>query len=223
LTKRLLLALAFLGLLITFSRISWAAAITLGFVGVKTTPPVAVNSTGVTLTEAPLLSITDTNTNNVFIVPGSVNMWTGAASSYLSAGGVLTAMFSALPGIEAQADSANCVGGTNPGVCLQGSLNGNRAYVASQNSTGSFQALFHADYVSPWVTSLFGDPNAWLPRGSDSFTTGHNNFSNGGTTDSATAGAGQVTFQTVPGSSSLTLMGSGLLGLAGVVRHKAPD
>jgi hypothetical protein len=166
---------------------------------VKTTPPVAVNSTGVRLTEAPLLSITDTNTNNVFIRPGIVNIWTGGASSHLSAGGVLTAMFSAGRGIEAQVDSANRVGGTNPGVCLQGGLKGNGAYVASQNSTGSFHALFHAGYVSPWVTSLFGDPNAWLPRGSDSFTTGHNNFSNGGTTDSATVGAGQVTFQTVPG------------------------
>ena len=222
-SKRLLLALAFLGLLITFSQISRADEITLGFVGVKTTPPVAVNRTGVRLTEAPLLSITDTNTNNVFIGPGIVNIWTGGASSHLSAGGVLTAMFSAGRGIEAQVDSANCVGGTNPGVCLQGGLKGNGAYVASQNSTGSFHALFHAGYVSPWLTSLFGDPNAWLPRGSDSFTTGHNNFSNGGTTDSAAVGARQVTFQTVPGSGSLTLMGSGLLGLAGVVRHKSPD
>ena len=77
--KRLLLALAFLGLLITFSRI-------FRVVGVKTTPPVAVNSTGVRLTEAPLLSITDTNTNNVFIGPGIVHIWTGGAPSHLSAG-----------------------------------------------------------------------------------------------------------------------------------------
>jgi hypothetical protein len=75
--------------------------------------------------------------------------------------------------------------------------------------------------VSPYVTSLFGQPNQWLQPGSDSFTTGHNSFANGGRTDTASLGQGGITFQTpVPEPGTLAMFGGGIIGLAGVIRRK---
>jgi hypothetical protein len=95
-------------------------------------------------------------------------------------------------------------------------------YVASMGGTGSFQALFKVAYVSPFITSLYGLPNTWLQTGSDSFTTSNNVFVNGGSTDLARLGAGGVTFQTssVPEPGTLALMGTGILGVAAMVRRK---
>ena len=219
-TKKVVLALGCIALFASFSTAAFADAITFSFLGTKGTQKVNINSTGVSLGPAVLLSISDTNTSNVFIVPGTVTISTGAASSYLASGGVLTAQFTAGTGVDVMVLSSWCTGGTMPGVCLEGTQNANGAYVAAKNSTGSFQALFTVNYVSPYVTSLFGDPNSWLQPGSDSFTTGHNNFVNGGSTDKADLGQGGITFQTVPEPGSLALLGTGIIGLAGLIRRK---
>lgn len=218
--RKVILTLGCLALVVAFSGAAYADAITFSFVGTKSSPAVTINATGVVLGPNPLLAISDSDTNNVFVVPGTVSISTGPASSYVAAAGVLTADFMPGPGIEVQVDSPNCNLGTMPGVCLQGILNSSGAYVAFVHSTGSFQAVFQVTYVDPYVTDLFGDPNTWLPTGSDSFTTGHNNFANGGKTDMATVGQGGVTFQTVPEPATLALLGAGLLGLAGTARRK---
>jgi hypothetical protein len=77
-------------------------------------------------------------------------------------------------------------------------------------------------YVSPFVPALFGDPNAWLPTGSDSLATSVNQFTNGGNTDTATLGGGSITYQTptVPEPDSLAPLSTGVLGLASVIRRK---
>jgi hypothetical protein len=219
-TKKLVLALGCFALLVSVSGVANADAIAFTFIGTKSTAPVIINSSGLTLGPALLLSISDSKTNNIFLVPGQVSISTGAASTYNAAAGLLSALFNSGGGVEVQVLSGSCVGGSMPGVCLEGSNNANGTYAAFQNSTGSFQALFQVDYVSPFVTSLFGEPNAWLPSGSDSLTTGHNSFSSGGKTDKATLSSGSITFQTVPEPGTLALLGSGVLGLAGIVRRK---
>jgi hypothetical protein len=218
--KKLILALGCLALLTSLVTIAQADAITFGFFGGKGTP-VNVDTSGVKLAGAQLLAVKDTTTNSVNFLTGSVDISTGAATSYVAAGGLLSATFSTGGGVEVEVDSASCVGGSMPGVCLQGTLNGGK-YVASMGGTGSFQALFKVAYVSPFVTSLFGLSNTWLQTGSDSFTTSDNVFVNGGTTDLARLGAGGVTFQTpsVPEPGTLALMGTGILVVAAMVRRK---
>ena len=119
--KKLTLTLGCLALLALLSGIAQADAITFSFVGTRSTPPVSINSTGITFGPAALLSLSDSNTNNVFLVPGSVRISTGSASSYLPSGGVLTALFNAGSGAEVSVLSSYCAGGSMPGVCLQGS------------------------------------------------------------------------------------------------------
>jgi len=213
---------ACIALLVLFSpgaRADSADSITFTFIGVGSTPPGTMNETGISLGPNPLLAVGDSNTNNVFIVPDTTAISTGAASSYLAAGGVLTANFGTGAGVEVEVDSADCVGGAMSGVCLQGSLNSG-SYAAVQNGTGSFQGLFEVDYVSPWITALFGDPNTWSSTGSDSFNTSFNTFTDGGNTDSANVTAGAITFQTstpsVPEPGSLTLLSAGIASLFGL-------
>ena len=87
--------------------------------------------------------------------------------------------------------------------------------------TGSFQALLTVTYVNPVIPALFGDPNGWQLTGSDSLTTSVNKFKNGGNTDTAILGGGSITYQTpVPEPGTLALFGTGIIGLAGIVRRK---
>jgi len=218
--KKLILALGCLALLTSLATIAQADAITFAFFGGKGTP-VNVDTTGVKLNGAQLLAVKDTTTNSVSFLSGSVDISTGVAASYVAAGGLLSATFLPGKGLEVDVDSASCVGGAPPGVCLQGTVNAGK-YVASMGGTGSFQALFKVAYASPFITSLYGLPNTWLQTGSDSFTTSNNVFVNGGTTDLARLGAGGVTFQTpsVPEPGTLALMGTGILGVAAMVRRK---
>jgi PEP-CTERM motif len=216
LTKKLTLTLGCFALLASFTGVARADAISFNFVFSPT--PVTVNATGLSAGPALVLLVSDTKIPAVFSLVGTATISTGPASSYVAAGNVLVAQFLPGAGIEVEVDSAQCTG---TGVCLQGILNSNGEYSATLLGTGSLQALFTVTYVNPYIPALFGDPSGWQPTGSDSLTTSVNQFKNGGNTDSATLGGGSITYQTpVPEPSSLALVGSGVLGLASLIRRK---
>jgi len=87
------------------------------------------------------------------------------------------------------------------------------------NGTGSFLATFNVTYVSPAALALFGLGPGFLPDGSVALTLGNAKFN--GTTFTAAIGGGSVTIQTpVPEPGTLALFGSGIIGLAGLLRRK---
>jgi len=208
--KKLSLALGCLALLASFTSTARADAITFSFVG---GPMVHIDSTGLSAGPSTVLLISDTKLNSVFSFLGSATLSTGSATSYTATSSSLSAVYGA--GGSVSVTSASC-----GGPCLTGSLNANGAYAASHGQTGSFQGLFNVNYVSPAITALFADPNIWLPVGSDSINTGNNSFTSGGTTSTAQLLGGQISFQTIPEPGSLALFGTGILGLAGVIRRK---
>jgi PEP-CTERM motif len=218
--KKLILTLGCLALLTSFTSIARADAISFNFL--FSSNPVHADATGLSSGPALVLIVSDTKLMTAFSLVGTAMISTGPASSYVAAGNALTAQYLPGPGIEVQVDSASCVGGTMPGVCLQGILNSNGQYTATLMGTGSFQALFTVTYVSPYIPALFGDPNAWMSTGSDSLTTSVNHFANGGNTDTAALGGGSITYQTptVPEPGTLALFGTGILGLAVAIRRK---
>ena len=117
-------ALGCLALVATFSGAAFADSITFSFFGGKSTPSVKINTSGVSLGPATLLAVSDVSTgSSVFFLPGRANISKGTASSYTAAGKVLVAQFNPGSGVEVQANSAACVGGSQPDVCLQGTVN----------------------------------------------------------------------------------------------------
>jgi len=219
--KKLILALGCLALLTSLATIAQADAITFAYIAGKGTSPVHIDTTGVSLVNGQQFLVKDTTTDVTMNLVGLVQVSTGASTSYTAAQGILAATFFPGSGLNVQVDSPACVGGSMPGVCIEGTANGG-SYAAIRGGTGSFESLFKVNYVSPFVTSLFGLPNTWQPAGSDSFTTSDNVFVDRGSTDTARLGAGQITFETgvVPEPGTLALMGTGILAVAGLIRRR---
>lgn len=214
--KKVTLALGCLALLVSFTAAARADAISFNFV--FSPNPVLVNTTGVSAGPALVLLVSDTKIPKVFSLVGTASISTGPDLTYVEALNMLTADFLPGGGIEVEVDSAQCTG---TGICLQGILNSNGHYTATLLGTGSFQALFTVTYVNPVIPALFGDPTGWQLTGSDSMTTSVNRFTNGGKTDTSILGGGSITYQTpVPEPGTMALLGSGILGLAGVLRRK---
>jgi len=176
------------------------------------------------------ISVSDTATSNVFALPGTVTVAIipiGSGTYTPSATGLVANYLGASAATTVDIDSALCVGGAMPGVCLAGDEN-EGTYTASVTGTqlGAFAGNFVVTYVSPYVTSLFADvpPSSSTP-GTDAFTTDTNHFASNFTPKdgleegSFTGGTGTIVVTNVgsivPEPSSLLFLGTGLLTLAG--------
>jgi len=170
-----------------------------------------------------LVLVSDTTLGDVFLIPGSGSVTTGASTSYTTSGSgaglTLNATYADGAGIDVKVTAAFC-----GGLCFEGEENGG-AYSAVTGTTGSLQALFTVVYVNPVIPGLFGDPLGFSPIGSDSLDSGKNHFTVSGgviTADTATLTGGTITYETpsVPEPATLALLGTGLFALAFVVRRK---
>jgi len=129
----------------------------------------------------------------------------------------------AVPDVEIT--SASCTGGADPGVCLLGSLNGGN-FTATPGGQGSFSGLFNVYYVSPSIMTFFGAAT-FTSSGSDSLNISNSVFTGSPLTSVVGGFSGADVTVAVTGipnptpePDTLVLFGSGLLGMAGMIRRK---
>jgi PEP-CTERM motif-containing protein len=218
---KLVLALGCVALLASFTSVAMADAITFTF-----TDKVAVNVSNpggqfFTTDKNDQVVVSDTKPLPSLTLPVGANVILATSGS---ATGTISPLFASefFPGgsaIEVQVDSPACVGGAMPGVCVQGTWNLG-TFTAVKGDGGSWGGIYDVTYVSPFITSYFGDPNAWVGNGGSSFTTTGDKWGGSAFPISATLGSGQIALQTVPEPGTLALLGTGILGLAGFIRRK---
>jgi hypothetical protein len=112
------------------------------------------------------------------------------------------------------------------GVCLTGILNQGNFQAPTGN--GSFNGTFTVTSYSTSLLAALGLPagTTLATGGSDSFDTADDSYDMGSATETATFAGGTVTVSIVipnidtPEPDSLLLFGSGLLGIAGLLRRK---
>ena len=176
----------------------------------------ATMAAGLTSGPSMLQSISDTTTGVIKPQAGTyVNGNTGPAVNLAQFGNIVIGAFTmAGPNSVLVEDSLS-------NVLVAGIMQDGGSLLSTvPNGTGSFLATFNVTFVSPAALALFGLGPGFLPDGSVALTLGNANFD--GTTFTAAIGGGSVTIQTpaIPEPGTLALFGSGIIGLAGLLRRR---
>ncbi len=156
-------------------------------------------------------------------LPGAVYTFTtGANTGSTTVAGVTTYTFAGGGSVtvsnNSDANPNNCAftaGGPSGGNCFLGTFT-NSQFVTNGSPNSAFAGAFVTGTVDPYILSLLGIANpSTAVQGAISATFFGNTPSNG-----QNAGSSDLIVTQVPEPGSLMLFGSGLVGLAGIVRRK---
>jgi hypothetical protein len=174
----------------------------------------ASNGGGLSAGRAIVIAVSDADKGIVLPFSGFALASTGPATSWSVTSTDVTATFSA-----GGVNSLQVLDLAMSPVVLGTMEDGSTFDTTYPNGVGSLQGLFDVSFVDPAVLALFGLGPSFLPEGSVSYTFAHDNLTGGAVTGEVAAGT--VTIETpVPEPGTLALLGSGVLGLAGVLRRK---
>ncbi len=217
--KKVTLTLACLALLASFSGVARADAISFSFIfGGSAT--VQNNASGLTAGPGLVLVVSDADTGAYYTVNGAASVQTGSTTSWAVASGIFNATFGAGGSVGVTGAAGICPPDCGP-TLLSGTMEANSLYSATLGGgNGSFHGLFNVTYVNPNILALFGLGPSFLPDGSVSLNSSSNNMVTA-IRDNATLAGGTITIDTpTPEPGTLALFGTGILGLAGMIRRK---
>ncbi len=217
--KRATLTLACLALVASFSGIARADAISFSFL-FGGTAIVQNNASGLSAGPGVVLVVSDDDTATYIAVNGAAIVSTGGSTSWGVSSGIFNASFGPGGSVSVTAPTGVCPPDCGP-TLVSGTMEDGSLYSAALGGgNGSFHGLFSVTYVSPKILALFGLGPSFLPDGAVSLNSSSNNMVTA-TKDSATLAGGTVTINTpTPEPGTLALCGTGIIGLASVLRRK---